>query len=81
MTKSVEHMGHKVIENIIKGNLVSGKCTEDPGHDVILIWSSGAAEQIEAMIASYLTKENEVLRQKVDKWKTECETLRAKSKA
>lgn len=37
------------MEGIINGNLLRAECAHDPEHGCITTWSSGAAEQIEAL--------------------------------
>jgi hypothetical protein len=43
------HIGHKIMEGIIGHNLIKTECAHDSSHGCVTVWSSGAAEQIEAM--------------------------------
>ena len=40
----------RVIDTIISGNLVHAECAHNEHHNCILVWSSGAVEQIEAVL-------------------------------
>lgn len=63
-------IGHKVIDGIIKGSLCHAKCAaESNEHSCVVIWSSGAAEQIEAMVDESV----KALRSCRDHWKTSFE--------
>lgn len=44
-------IGHDIIDTIIKGGLCTATCAEHDEHSCVIVWSSGAAEQIEAMFA------------------------------
>ena len=41
--------GDIILEEIVKGNLFHVECPSDPSHVCLVIWSSGAAEQLEAI--------------------------------
>lgn len=43
------NIGQKIMEGIINGHLLKAKCSCDSDHECIVVWSSGAAEQIEAL--------------------------------
>lgn len=43
------NIGQKIMQGIIDGRLAVAKCASDPDHACIIVWSSGAAEQIEAL--------------------------------
>lgn len=43
--------GQKVIDAIIGGGLFTAKCPHDGEHGCVVVWSSGAVEQIDAIIA------------------------------
>jgi len=43
------NIGQKIMEGIVATNLVHGVCAESKEHGCVCVWSSGAAEQIEAM--------------------------------
>lgn len=45
-------IGQKIIDAIIAGGLCHTECTEGREHPGIVVWSSGAAEQLEAIIAN-----------------------------
>jgi uncharacterized protein (DUF1786 family) len=45
-------IGERIIDEIIKGTLLTGKCAHDDEHGCVIVWSSGAAEQIEAISQS-----------------------------
>ena len=44
--------GQKVIDTIIKGRLCHASCANEPEHNCIVVWSSGAVEQIDAVVKS-----------------------------
>jgi hypothetical protein len=50
----MKSLGDQIIEQIIKGGLMSAQCAEDQNHPCIIVWSSGAAEQIEAIVMNLL---------------------------
>lgn len=41
--------GDQILKQVIDGNLFSVQCCENKDHPCIVIWSSGAAEQLEAI--------------------------------
>ena len=41
----------QVMLTIIQNNLLHAQCTIDPAHPCLVIWSSGAVEQIDALLA------------------------------
>ena len=45
-------IGQKIIDAIISGKLIHAECAECANHQCVVVWSSGAAEQIEAIVAS-----------------------------
>jgi hypothetical protein len=47
----MNNVGQKIMEGIIGHNLIRTECAENPEHNCVTVWSSGAAEQIEAMAA------------------------------
>lgn len=46
------NIGQKIIDAIISGGLLRAECAECDNHQCVVIWSSGAAEQIEALVAT-----------------------------
>lgn len=46
------NIGQQIIDGIIAAKLCNPQCAENPAHPCIIIWSSGAAEQIDAMVAA-----------------------------
>jgi hypothetical protein len=44
----------EVIDLIISGGLLHAECVEDSKHNSLIVWSSGAAEQIGAHLAKRL---------------------------
>jgi hypothetical protein len=43
-------IGHKIIDGIISGALFHAYDPEHPDRPILVVWSSGAAEQIEAIV-------------------------------
>lgn len=41
-------IGEQIIDQIISGTLFTTRCSHDESHGCVTVWSSGAAEQIEA---------------------------------
>lgn len=54
--------GQRIIDAIITGKLCHASCAHDPNHGCIVVWSSGSAEQIDALANT----ETDVLRQERD---------------
>lgn len=54
MTDSI---GQKIIDGIISGGLFHAECPDSPNSGVLVIWSSGAAEQIEAIVQTAMSNE------------------------
>lgn len=54
--------GQRIIDAIITGKLCHASCAHDPNHGCIVVWSSGAAEQLDALANT----ETDVLRQERD---------------
>lgn len=56
-------LGDHILETIISGSLCTGFC---PHHDedkgIIIVWSSGAAEQIEAAVEQWMREQNEKMK-------------------
>lgn len=51
-TDLLGHMvGQKIIDLIIKGTLCHAKCAQDESHGCVVVWSSGADEQLDAIAA------------------------------
>ena len=46
------NIGQKIIDAIISGGLLHAECAECANHQCVVVWSSGAAEQIDALVAS-----------------------------
>ena len=44
-------IGEQIIAIIVKNNLMHAECTVDKAHSCIVIWSSAAVEQIDALVA------------------------------
>lgn len=42
--------GKQIIDSIIRGGLCSAECAHDKDHGCVIVWSSGAAEQLEALL-------------------------------
>ena len=45
-------IAYKIIDAIIAENLLAARCAHDPSHGCLVVWSSAAAEQIDAIIQS-----------------------------
>jgi hypothetical protein len=45
-------IGTEVIDAIIRGGLCHAQCATNSDHGCVVVWSSGAAEQIEALVAA-----------------------------
>jgi hypothetical protein len=43
------NVGQKIMQGIIDGRLAVAKCASDQDHACVIVWSSGAVEQIEAL--------------------------------
>lgn len=56
-----ESPGQQIIEAIIAGTLCHSHCPQCGSHAVVTVWSSGAAEQLDALIAAHNTKENRTM--------------------
>lgn len=54
------NIGQEIMEGIISGNLVHAKCAVDADHGCVCVWSSGAAEQIEALAQPSKDRENKL---------------------
>lgn len=52
MPTDMKTLGQQIIEAIISGSLCHATCAHDASHGCVVIWSSGAAEQIDALVAS-----------------------------
>lgn len=46
--------GEQIINRIIEGSLLHAQCSHDETHGCVVVWSSGAAEQIEATCSALL---------------------------
>lgn len=46
--------GHKIMEMIIKGNLLSAQCAHNGSHNIVFVWSANAAEQLEALVSEFI---------------------------
>ena len=49
--KRCDELAQEVIDKIIEGGLFKATCSEDENHGCLVVWSSGAQEQIAAIIA------------------------------
>jgi hypothetical protein len=47
-------LGQHIIDEVIKGNLFTAVCAESDQHNCIIVWSSGAAEQLEAIVEQFV---------------------------
>lgn len=48
-------IGQQIIDLIIKGTLCHAKCAQDESHGCVVVWSSGADEQIDGAVAAAKT--------------------------
>jgi len=48
-----ETIGHLIIDRIVTGKLLHAMCTTDDSHGCMVVWSSGAVEQLDALVAEY----------------------------
>jgi len=46
-----DELAQEVIDKVIEGGLIKATCSEDREHGCLVVWSSGAQEQIAAIIA------------------------------
>jgi len=46
-------IGALIIDRIIAGSLMHASCAHDPMHGCMVVWSSGAVEQLDALVAEY----------------------------
>jgi hypothetical protein len=44
-------IGEQIILTIVKNNLLHAECTVDKAHPCLVIWSSAAVEQLDALVA------------------------------
>jgi len=44
-------IGEQIIAIIVKNNLMHAECTVDKAHPCLVIWSSAAVEQLDALVA------------------------------
>jgi hypothetical protein len=44
-------IGDQIIATIVKNNLLHAECTVDRAHPCLVIWSSAAVEQLDALVA------------------------------
>ena len=51
VSKRCDELAQEVIDKIIEGGLIHATCSEDENHGCLVVWSSGAQEQIAAIIA------------------------------
>jgi hypothetical protein len=49
--------GEKLLEKMTNSSLFSPQCVESESHSIVTVWSSGAAEQLEALVMECLTTE------------------------
>jgi hypothetical protein len=52
IAKRCDELAEEVIDKIIEGGLIKATCAEDKEHECVVMWSSGAQEQIAAIIAN-----------------------------
>jgi len=45
--------GQELMEKIISGGLFKASCPASPGSPCLVVWSSGAAEQLDAMLVNF----------------------------
>lgn len=62
-----ESIGHQIIDRIVTGKLLHAMCTTDDSHGCMVVWSSGAVEQLDALVAEYNRQQAE----KPGKWYSE----------
>lgn len=48
-----ETIGALIIDRIIAGKLMHASCAHDRDHECIVVWSSGAVEQLNALVAEH----------------------------
>jgi len=51
-----ESIGYQIIDRIISGKLLYAMCTTDDSHGCMVVWSSGAQEQLDALVAEYIAQ-------------------------
>ena len=51
VAKRCDELAQDIIDKIIEGGLLHATCAEDKDHGCLVVWSSGAQEQIAAIIA------------------------------
>jgi len=51
IAKRCDELAQEVIDKIIEGGLIKATCAENEQHGCLVAWSSGAQEQIAAIIA------------------------------
>jgi len=49
-------IGQAVVDGIISSKLFHAYCPDDPAAPVLVVWSSAASEQIEAIISTHLVQ-------------------------
>lgn len=47
--------GQKFMERFIDSNLIAPSCVEDDSHGIVVVWSSCAPEQLEALVLECIT--------------------------
>lgn len=48
-----ERLAVEIINFIIMGNLMIGKCADDPEHGCMVVWSANAHDQLAAFLKNY----------------------------
>ncbi len=50
------NIGQEILDKITDSNLCAAICGHDDSHGTVIVWSSGAAEQLEAIINSVINR-------------------------
>jgi hypothetical protein len=62
-----EGLGTRIIEFIIKSKLLNADCAHEDWHGTVTLWSSGAAEQIEAFLYKEINERTIIQKIKTNK--------------
>lgn len=68
------NIGTRIIDGIISAGLCHSQCADNQEHGCVVVWSSGAAEQIEAIVG-HVALENDRLIAAL-KFISQCEELK-----
>lgn len=58
-------IGTMIIDRIIAGTLLHATCVHSDEHRCLVVWSSGAAEQLEALVAEHVAAETQHLLKRI----------------